>query len=109
MTDSGCVLALAIHKCRIPLTRWQKMTEREGLIVAIILAVIFAIIVGWILKSIRGSWEANYSSPVYPPSSASATIWASAGVVNPSMINESLITPLTTGAVIRWPLINMAI
>jgi hypothetical protein len=35
---------------RIPLTRWQRMTEREGLIVAIILAVIFAIIAGWILK-----------------------------------------------------------
>ncbi len=35
---------------RIPMTRWQKMTEREGLIVAIILAVVFAIIIGWILK-----------------------------------------------------------
>jgi hypothetical protein len=35
---------------RPPLTRWQKMTEREGLIVAIILAVFFGIIVGWALK-----------------------------------------------------------
>jgi hypothetical protein len=35
---------------RLPLTRWQRLTERDALIVAGILALIFAIIVGWALK-----------------------------------------------------------
>jgi hypothetical protein len=35
---------------RSPLTRWQRLTERDDLIIAIVLALVFAVIVGLILK-----------------------------------------------------------
>jgi hypothetical protein len=35
---------------RLPLTRWQRMKEPDALILAAVLALFFAIIVGWILK-----------------------------------------------------------
>jgi len=35
---------------RFPLTRWQRLTEWDALLVALILALIFAVIVGWMLK-----------------------------------------------------------
>ncbi len=35
---------------RLPLTRWQRLTERDALVVAIVLALVFAVIVGLLLK-----------------------------------------------------------
>jgi len=35
---------------RLPLTRWQRVTEKDTLIIAIVLAVVFAVIVGVLLK-----------------------------------------------------------
>ena len=35
---------------RLPLTRWQRLMEPEGLILAGILALVFAVIVGLLLK-----------------------------------------------------------
>lgn len=35
---------------RLPLTRWQRLTEWDALLLAVILALVFAVIVGWWLK-----------------------------------------------------------
>jgi hypothetical protein len=35
---------------RLPSTRWQRLTERDDLLIAIILALVFAVIVGLLLK-----------------------------------------------------------
>jgi hypothetical protein len=35
---------------RLPLTRWQRLTERDALLVAAVLALVFAVIVGLLLK-----------------------------------------------------------
>jgi hypothetical protein len=35
---------------RLPLTRWQRLTEWDALLIAIVLALVFAVIVGLLLK-----------------------------------------------------------
>jgi hypothetical protein len=39
---------------RLPLTRWQRLTEKDALIVASVLAVVFAVIIGLLLKLLVG-------------------------------------------------------
>jgi hypothetical protein len=35
---------------RLPLKRWQRLTEWDAIVVAAVLALVFAVIVGWLLK-----------------------------------------------------------
>jgi hypothetical protein len=35
---------------RLPLTRWQRLTEWDALLIAAVLALVFAVIVGLLLK-----------------------------------------------------------
>jgi len=35
---------------RLPLTRWQRLTEWDALLIAVVLALVFAVIVGLLLK-----------------------------------------------------------
>ncbi|MHB8218171.1 MAG: hypothetical protein ACYDDS_19020 [Candidatus Sulfotelmatobacter sp.] len=39
---------------RLPLTRWQRVTEKDPLIVAVVLAVVFAVVIGVLLKLVLG-------------------------------------------------------